>query len=244
VSLSYPPFRSGRQCWVYLPPGYAQTDRRYPVLYLNDGETAFDGKDGMHVNRICEDLIRRGEMAPIIVVAVETAGQRTLDYTPWVWSYWQPNGGGDAYLQAVRDTLKPEVDRRYRTITDSGHTAMCGTSLGGLIAVYAAYAFESTFGIVGALSPPYFYAASATTRMAALQGRPPHFLRFYQDTGYPDDNSIGDMEAIAIDQGFALGVDLMSLTAPGGDHSAMSWEHRMPGMLSFLFPAPGDNRAR
>jgi len=236
VSFSYPAFRAGRQCWIYLPPSYAQSDRRYPVLYLNDGETAFDAEYGMHVGRICEDLIRRGEIESIIVVAIESAGQRTLDYTPWPASYWQPNGGGDLYLRAIRDTLKPEVDGRFRTLQDPRNTAIAGSSLGGLISVYAAYAYDSTFGKVAGFSPSYGYAGGAILTFASGRGRPPLLTRFYQDTGFPDDNPIGGMEEIAISQGFVLGADFMSLRAIGGEHSAASWEHRFPDMLRFLFP--------
>src|SRR5688572_21350680 len=81
-SLRFSAFRSGRPCWVYLPPGYATSGKRYPVLYLNDGQGAFEG--GLNANRICEDLIRRGEIAPLIVVAIAVAdSERSYDYTPW-----------------------------------------------------------------------------------------------------------------------------------------------------------------
>lgn len=237
VSFSYAAFRDGRQCWIYLPPSYAHSDRRFPVLYLNDGEIAFDAEYGMHVGRICEDLIRRGEIEPIIVVAIENApDQRTYDYTPWPASYWKPNGGGDFYLRAIRDTLKPEVDRRFRTLPDPGNTAMAGTSLGGLISAYAGYAFDSTFGRVAALSPSYGYAAFAMPAYAITRGRPALLQRFYQDTGFPDDNWIGWMEQIALEQGFILGVDFVSVTVEGGEHSTASWENRVPNMLRFLFP--------
>ena len=236
MPVSNPAFRGGRQCWVYLPPGYAQSDRRYPVLYLSDGEIAFDATYGMHVNRTCEDLIRRGEMAPIIVVAIESAGQRTYDYTPWPAYYWQPNGGGDLYLKAIRDTLKPEIDRRFRTRPEPENTAIAGSSLGGLIAVYAAYAYDSTFGRVAGFSPTYGYASGAIRPFMTNHGRPAFVVRFYQDTGWPDDNSLGGIEDELLSQGFVLGLDLMSVTAEGGEHSATSWEHRFPNALRFLFP--------
>lgn len=237
VSFSFPAFRDGRQCWVYLPPSYAQSDRRYPVLYLNDGETAFDDEYGMHVSRICEDLIRRGEIEPIIVVAIESGGQRILDYTPWpvaAYSYFGPNGGGDFYIRAIRDTLKPEVDRRFRTLPDPGNTAISGSSVGGLISVYAAYAYDSTFGKVGAFSPSYWWTGFHS--FVESSGRPALLKRFYQDTGYPADNWIGQMEEIVLSQGFVLGLNFMSVSAEGGEHSNASWEHRFPEMLRFIFP--------
>lgn len=237
-SLVYGPFRDGRQCWVYLPPDYANSGRRYPVLYFNDGEAVFDVAAGIHLNRICEEMIRGGQIEPIIVVAIENGPghQRFVDYTPWTSWEWAPNGGGDAYLRAVVDTLKPEVDRRFRTLTDPEHTAMAGTSLGGLISVYAAYAHGGTFGKVGAFSPAYPYAGYEMLRLAQATGRPPHLVRFYQDTGWPYDNFIDGMESIALGQGFVSGVDLVSVVARGAEHTNAAWAHRAPAMLRFLFP--------
>ena len=55
-------FKNSRPCWIYLPPGYASSARRYPTVYFLDGDIVFDGNKGMHMNRICDDLIRRGEI--------------------------------------------------------------------------------------------------------------------------------------------------------------------------------------
>jgi predicted alpha/beta superfamily hydrolase len=178
--FSFAPFRDGRLCWVYLPPGYATSGHRYPVLYVNDGEYAFDGADGRHLNRICEDLIRRGEMQPIIVVAISD-GQRTIDYTPWPSGFFTTGeGGGDFYLLAIRDTLKPEIDRRYRTLTGPRNTAISGESLGGLISLYAGYAYGGTFGKVGALSPSYWW--SNFHQYIDANPRPPEEIQL--DTGF------------------------------------------------------------
>lgn len=227
--LSFAGFRGGRQCWVYLPPGYGTSERRYPVLYLNDGELAF--QRGMQVNRICESLIRRGEIEPLIVVAIETGGKRFEEYVPL------EARSGESYVAAVADTLKPEIDRRYRTLTGPENTAISGFSLGGLISAYAGYA-DSTFGKVGAFSPSYGWTLPSFMYWAEARGRPRHLVRYYQDTGYPRDNGIRGMESVLVAQGFRHGVDLMSVTVPGAEHVFDACQHRFPGMLRFLFPPP------
>jgi predicted alpha/beta superfamily hydrolase len=234
-SLQLPAFRNGRQCWVYLPPGYGHSNQRYPVLYLNDGEFSFDSPGGMHVNRICEDLIRRGEIEAIIVVGIENGPgpARNIDYTPWPTGFFAEDGGGDFYIRAIRDTLKPEIDKRYRTLSGSANTAIAGYSLGGLISVYAAYTYDSTFGKVASFSASYWW--SGFSQYVQTRGRPRGLIRFYQDTG-TDDNSIGVIERIAIEQGFTLGTNFMSYVAQGGEHGAAWWGHRFPDMLRFLFP--------
>ena len=149
------------------------------------------------------------------MVAIETGGRRRTDYLP---GSLDPRGGGDLYLRAIRDTLKPEIDRRYRTLRDSRNTAVTGMSLGGLISAYAGYAYDSTFGKFGAFSPSYGLTVPGFESYAAARGRPRFLFRFYQDTGYPYDNWIGDMEEVARRQGFVLGIDFMSVTALGGEH--------------------------
>jgi predicted alpha/beta superfamily hydrolase len=205
------------------------------VLYVQDGELAFDVQGGMHINRICESLIGRGEIEPIIVVAIENGPnpQRAIDYTPWSTDYFPAEGGGDFYVRAIRDTLKIAIDRRYRTLTDPFNTGIAGMSLGGLISVYAAYAYDSTFGKVAAFSPSYWW--SGFHQFVESRGRPTNLFRFYQDTGH-DDNIISAMEQIALEQGFTLGADFMSYEVAGAEHDYPAWEHRFPVMLRFLFP--------
>jgi predicted alpha/beta superfamily hydrolase len=229
-------FRDGRQCWVYLPPGYAPGSRRYPVLYLNDGENAFDGSYGLHLNRVCEDLIHGGEIQPIIMVAIGNGpgDQRAVDYTPWPTNFFAQEGGGDFYLLAIRDTLKPEIDRRYRTLTDPRNTAIAGWSLGGLISLYAGYTYAETFGKVGAFSPSYWW--SGFHQYVDTLPRPRDLVQVYQDTGDHNDNWIGGIEQYLLDDGFRRGIDLMSRVVHGGEHNGLNWEHRFPDMLRFLFP--------
>ena len=235
--LSFAAFRHSRPCWVYLPPGYIGSATRYPVLYVNDGASVLG--DGNNANRICEDLIRSGEIEPLILVAVSVPdSERFWDYAPWPDRYRGQvlGGGGDLYVRALRDTLKPEIDRRFRTRPDRAHTGIAGYSLGGLISAYAGFACDSTFGLVGAGSPTYGWGLGTPIYdfpEARSRSRLP--LRYYQDSGFPDDNRIGFMEELLVSRGFINGIDLMSLTAEGAEHSFPAWEHRFPDMLRFLF---------
>lgn len=239
-SLSIPSFRQGLQCWVYLPPNYAYANRRYPVLYLTDGQAAFVG---MHVDRVCEELIRRGEIEPLIVVAITEPSwdARVLDLTPPfgdLYKGYEASGGGERFLRAICDTLLPEVNRRYRTLTDPANTAIGGVSLGGLLAAYAGFAHDSTFGKVAAFSPSYWWGDTINLpTYAQRRGRPANLVRFYQDTGDIElDNWIGNMETVLLSLGFVMNRDLISVSVPGADHVEGAWEQRYPHMLRFLFP--------
>jgi len=237
--FSDPAFRAGRTCWVYLPPDYSASHDRYPVLYATDGELMFDGAGEMHVNRICEDLIRSGEIRPIIVVAIENVpGERFWDLAPWYdYEFYSQGGGGEAFLRAIRDTLKPAIDRHFRTSPDPANTAIAGVSLGGLFAAYAGLESSDTFGNVAAFSPSYWLSRYRIERIAdslgvALPGR---IRRYYQDTGTSHDNYIESMDRILLASGFTQGLNFMSFTVQDARHHYAAWAHRYPGMLRFLF---------
>ena len=237
--FSDPGFRAGRTCWVYLPPNYSLSQDRYPVLYATDGELVFDGAGEMRVNRICEDLIRGGEIRPIIVVAIENVGnERFWDLAPWYDNvYYHQGGGGEAFLRAIRDTLKPAIDRRFRTSPDAANTAITGVSLGGLFAAYAGLESNDTFGNVAAFSPSYWLRGYRIQDIAdsigyALPGR---IRTYYQDSGTIHDNDIEGMEHVLEAHGFTQGLNLMSFRVQDAQHNYHAWAHRYPDMLRFLF---------
>ena len=139
-SFTFPAFLSGRRVWVYLPPGYDMSSARYPVLYMHDGQNLFDVRTSFagewQVDEACESRIAGGALRPLIVVGIENGPNRIAEYTPWPDQAYG-GGGADAYLAAIRDVLIPEVDRRYRTLSGPNFRWMAGSSLGGLVSLYA-----------------------------------------------------------------------------------------------------------
>ncbi len=260
-SFEYIPFLSGRRCWVYLPPRYDESTRSYPVLYMHDGQALFDAATSpsgaeWKVDETCEDLISSFAIEPIIVVGIESGSYRCIEYTPWydvdTTIYCWNGGAGDWYLQDIRDVLIPEVNRRYRTKTGPENTYMAGSSLGGLISMYAGYEYDDTFGRVAALSTYFPWADEEMLSFAA--GRPkPALTRFYQDMGTfefdvpdADSNGVNDfvddlraMRTVALSQGFVEGEDFVSYEAPWDAHYETFWAERFPDVLRFLIdPAP------
>ena len=255
-SFSYAPFLGGRKIWVYLPPDYASTTRHYPVLYMHDGQNLFDVRTSFagewQVDEACEQLIASGEIRPVIVIGIENGGaSRLTEYTPWPASGYG-GGGGDAYLTAIRDLLKPEVDRRYRTLVGESNTFMAGSSLGGLISAYAGYHYSETFRRVACVSPSLWWDNRHMIADATARGRP-DVVRWYQDMGTIEEgttrdangNGIDDyiedlraMRDVLVGQGLVIDVDLKSIEAAGHRHNESYWAQRVPGMLRFLVGAP------
>jgi hypothetical protein len=145
--LEVPGFLDGRRVWAWLPPGYDDDPaRRYPVLYLLDGQNVFDAATSFagewEVDESLARLVAAGEVEPLIAVAVANGeGLRAQEYTPWPEPAWrEATGGGGEHLRAIVEVLKPAVDRAFRTLDGPAHTGLCGSSFGGLMALHAAYA--------------------------------------------------------------------------------------------------------
>ena len=245
--FSLPGFLGGRRVRVYLPPGYAaRPGRRYPVLYMHDGQNLFDDSTSYagewRVDETCEELIRAGRIPPLIVVGVDNALAGRLDeYTPWP----DPEHGGgkaDAYLKALKDVLKPEIDRRYRTLKGPEDTLLAGSSLGGLVSAYAGYLYPGTWGTVIAMSPSYWWAGEKFASWMEARKKP-GLKFFYQDMGTSEGSGGGEeniaglrrVERIALASGFAAGKDFFSLEVPGHVHSEACWAARFPRALELAF---------
>lgn len=253
-TFTYAPFLGGRKIWVYLPPDYSSSTDTYPVLYMHDGQNLFDVTTSFagewKIDETCENLISTGQIPPIIVVGIENGAARCNEYTPYATGNLSCGGGASAYLSAVRDILIPRINQLYRTKTGPANTYTAGSSLGGVLATYAGYAFSDTFGRVAALSPSYWAQAPLYT-LATNTGRPGCLTHFYQDMGTIETGSIKDsnqngiddyietlrqMKTIALAQGFVENIDFKSVEAAGHQHNEFYWSQRMPAILKFLIP--------
>ncbi len=238
-----------RDVQVYLPPGYdREPRRRYPVLYLHDGQNVFDGAErGMEwqVDETAEDLISAGRIAPVIFVAVHNTEARTDEYTPRQVERKLPDGtiqkeGGKAplYSRFLIEELKPFIDRTYRTRRSAADTAVGGASFGGLVSLWLALEHPKVFGAALAVSPAAVWDDDALVRQAeALRNKPR--IRVWVDVG----NREGDDYVAAVHRlretlqkkGWKEGSDLRFVEQEGGQHDEISWASRVEGMLLFLY---------
>lgn len=168
-----------RTVQVYLPPDYQTSGKSYPVVYFQDGNTKFDYKDGQdyHVDEALELLYADGSIEGVIAVGVFYSSNRYDECSPWVntrmlaWNV--PNaasregGEGDAYINFLVNTLKPEIDRRYRTLPDRENTAIAGGSMGGLISLYGGLKRQDIFSRIIAFSPAVWFTESGGTWLSA-----------------------------------------------------------------------------
>lgn len=238
-----------RRVWVYLPPGYGrEPERRYPVLYLQDGQNVFDGATAFiagrewEVDETAQRLIGEGRIEPLIVVAVDNAGAgRLLEYTPTRDAGIGGGGGLARYARMLLLELKPWVDGRYLTRPERETTGIGGSSLGALAALFIGLGHPEVFGRIAALSVSAWWDDAVIVRTVdALPAKPA--IRIWLDIGAREDTVARQQarrlrDALAR-KGWKNGVDLRYEEPAGATHDEGAWAKRMPDVLSYLFPVP------
>ena len=238
-----PELDNRRDVLVYVPPSYHGGHRSYPVLYMQDGqnlfdpETSFAGEWGL--GRVMAAAARRGLEA--IVVAVPNMGtERLEEYSPYRESAAGGGGRGAAYAAFLAGTLKPLVDRRFRTRRSREHTVIAGSSMGGLISLYALFRHPHTFGAAGVLSPSLWFAGGAIFSDIDRAAFVP--ARIYLDIGALEGSehvaNARRMRDLLQAKGYRLGRDLRWLESRSGRHDERSWGRRFARALPWLLPTP------
>lgn len=240
-AMASPQLGNSRPLRVYLPPSYRENlAKRYPVLYVQDGQNLFDAATAAYgtewgIDETVDRLVGAGVMDEVIVVGIDNTPDRIAEYTPCC----DPKHGGgklDAYASFVVDTVKPAIDKMLRTLPGRGNSAIMGSSLGGIAAVAIAQRSPDVFAQAASLSGSFWWNERALVNAAA---RVP--VRFYLDAGTSDDGLEDTMEMreAMLRLGYREGIDLSFYRAEGGAHNEASWAARVAKPLAWLFPWGG-----
>jgi predicted alpha/beta superfamily hydrolase len=243
-----------RDVVVFLPPGYEEGHgRRFPVLYLHDGQNLFEPEKafikGEHwrVGETATSLIEAATIEPLIIVGIYNTGpERINEYTH---TFDRRRGGGDAdaYARLILEELKPFVDATYRTFTDRAHTALGGSSLGGLVTLYIGLRHPEAFGALAVMSPSVWWDRRSILK-DVRRALPPR-ARMWLDIGTRESRAAGSARKVVEDvrllkaglekNGWKDGVDLHYEEIEGGTHSERSWGDRFGRVLQWLYPPRG-----
>ena len=245
TNFAIPQLNRSRRVWLYLPPAYAANPgRRYPVLYLHDGQNVFDAATSFAgewgVDEALNQLAANGQDATgCIVVAIDNGGSTRLDeYSPWANPRYG-GGQGDQYVDFLANTLKPYIDVNYRTMPGRSSTGVGGSSMGALIATYAASRYPAVFGKVAVFSPAFWFARQPL--MQYLHQHPvPADTRFYFVSGTTEDvDMVPDMAAVrdSLQRGGVLPANLNFQTRTDGQHTEWFWRREFPAAYQWLFAA-------
>lgn len=238
-----------RDVWVWLPPGYArEAGRRYPVLYMHDGNNVFDARTAFlgrewGVDEVAQGLVESGAIEPLIVVGVSNTPDRIGEYTwvPGTVEGHAAGGEGKQYARFLVEELKPLIDRAYRTKAGRADTGVMGSSLGGLISAYLAIHYPEVFGKVGVVSPSIWWSGYALHKdIAGISNG----LKIWLDMGAHEGDAgeqAGNLQHARllkrqlVARGYREGETLGYLEDAQGSHDEPSWSRRLPAILGFLY---------
>ena len=241
TTFAMPQLGRTRRVWLYLPVDYANSGRRYPVLYLQDGQNVFDAATSFAgewgVDESLNQLQASGQdPTGCIVVAVDNGPNRLDEYSPW--NNPQYGGGqGDLYVDFLVQTLKPYIDANYRTLPGRANTGIGGSSMGALIATYAALREPTVFGKVGVFSPAYWFAYAQLAAYAHQHPANPN-TRFYFVSGTTESTAmVPQMQALrdSLRRGGVPAANLNFNTRTDGQHAEWFWRREFPAGYSWLY---------
>ena len=236
--------RTKRNAYLYLPEGYKEERRRrYPVLYMFDGHNVFFDSDATYGKSWGMKEYLDFTDTPIIVAAVEcdhgTKPGRLSEYAPYSFSssmFGSVEGRGKVTMEWMVNWFKPYVDRYYRTIPDREYTFIAGSSMGGLMSLYAVTEYNHVFSRAACLSPSVWAGTKELLKgMKEAEIAPDTVV--YMDYGSNELANHEDMRKLFGKTAECLmeqGVMLDCRIVPGGDHCEASWERQVPFFMKTL----------
>ncbi|HVX52483.1 MAG TPA: alpha/beta hydrolase-fold protein [Chitinophagaceae bacterium] len=226
-----------RRVWVYLPKSYIQLQgKMYPVLYMHDGQNLFNeqtapfGEWGVDE---CLDTLQQQTGKECIVVGIDNGeDKRMTEYNPYDNNQYG-KGEGMQYTEFLVKTLKPFIDQHYRTLKDATHTYIAGSSMGGLISLYAQMKYPTVFGASGIFSPAFWVAPQLSQELTNAKWNT--FQRFFFYAGKKESETmVSDMEKIIKIINSKNQYEVTELTDPLGQHSEKYWRREFPVFYKWL----------
>ncbi len=227
-----------RDIIILLPSDYdSAIDKRYPVLYMHDGQNLFNpatsslGYD-WRIDEITDSLISVSEIPSLIVVGIYNTGKRFYEYSN--------TDEGEKYMRFIVKELKPYIDNKFRTFTNRENTFVGGSSMGGLISFMLGWQYPEVFSKMICVSPAFKIRNINYVSVVENYFGEKKPLKIYIDNGGVGleaelQNGIDDMLKVLSDKGYKLNEDVIWIKDYEAEHNEFAWSKRAPVFLKFLF---------
>jgi predicted alpha/beta superfamily hydrolase len=247
LQIYSPQLNNSRDILVYLPPSYFTSEKRYPVVYMHDGQNLFDEMTShvgeWHVDENMEAIASSEGLEAIIVGIPNHGAERMQEYSPYD-TRWGKSKAAE-YIAFITDTIKPLVDSSFRTLPNRETTGIAGSSMGGLISFYAFLRSPYVFGLVGAMSPSFWLVNQHIQKDIENAQRLPG--RIYLDIGGQElswrrgqaaskqlTNTVKNVYDALIAKGYRPNREIAYIQDPEGVHHEAAWAKRFPQMIRFF----------
>ncbi|MEO7444659.1 MAG: alpha/beta hydrolase-fold protein [Ferruginibacter sp.] len=219
-----------RRIWIYLPAGYEVSKKNYPVWYMQDGQNLFDVKTAPYGEWGIDEFLDSAAASmnnECIIVGIDHGGEKRMtEYNPYDTKEFG-KGEGKAYVDFLANTLKPFIDHHYRTKRKSKYTTIGGSSMGGLISLYAAATYPDVFGNALVFSPAFWLAPQIKTEMENARWKKQHRFYFYAG-GKESKTMITDMETVAHITSLHKHTIIFTTTDAEALHNENAWRKYFP----------------
>ena len=227
-TMEAPQLKTTRKIWLYLPKNYNASTKKYPVLYMHDAQNLFDAKTSFAGEWTIDEKLDSLN-AQVIVVGIENGGdQRLAELTPFKNAKY---GGGKAanYMDFIVNTLKPAIDKKYRTKSNAKNTMIMGSSLGGLTSFYALLKYPTVFGKAGVFSPSFWINRDSIFSLAQDTQKLKSKIYFLCGDNEGDEDVIPDLNKIEyIVNTKRCSCEMLNkkVIVKGGQHNEKLWRDR------------------
>lgn len=236
-TIKAPQLNTDKKIWIYLPKKYDSAKKKYPVIYMHDAQNLFDTKTS-YVGEWNIDEKLDSLNAQVIIVGIEHGNEKRIDELTPFKNIKYGGGNADNYLRFIVETLKPEIDTKYRTKADTENTGIIGSSLGGLVSYYAVLKYPEIFGKAGVFSPSFWFNRKEINELT--QKNPPLKAKIYFLCGdnegdadvIPDLNTIHNLITEKRDANLNLSKIRI---VKGGQHNEKLWRDGFVKAYLWLF---------
>lgn len=226
---------------IYLPPDYTENKRRYPVLYMHDGQNLFDIATAYNqewsVDEILDTAFIQNDKNAFIIIGIDNGErERINEYSPWINPEYG-GGQGKAYVHFLVKELKPFIDKKFRTQPQAKYTAIMGSSMGGLISFYAGMEYPQVFGKVGVFSPSFWFSDEIISFIKQKNLKKSKSLEWYFLVGEREsEGMVGDCKKIyqTLLKGGIPQKKLKMVTKKDGKHQEWFWYREFKPALEWL----------
>ena len=241
TSFFMPQLNRHRRVWIYLPKEYAHSRKKYPVFYFHDGQNVFDqatsGYGEWGVDEALDSLeLKHG---PSIIVAIDHGqSSRIQEYAPYDMERFG-KAEGRQYMEFLVKTLKPYIDRHYRTKTGRDHTFIAGSSMGGLISFYAVLHYPKTFGGAGVFSPA-FWVNPEIKNIPPKKAKKVKGRIFFYGGQLEGESMVPDMMHVFGQMRRHSKARLQTIIRAEGKHNEAAWRKEFPEFYRMMMGKKGE----
>ncbi len=230
-----PQLNRTRRIWLYLPTGYAHSKKRYPVLYMHDGQNLFDDATSYSGEWEIDETLDATANACIVVGIENGSLLRMNEYNPNDTEQFGKGEGG-LYLEFIVKTLKPYIDKKFRTLRSRKNTMVAGSSMGGLISFYAGILYPRIFGKIGIFSPAFWIVPQISDQIKQLVKHRKHSGQkyYFYSGGAEHPAMISDMLQVAELIRTLSSAKIEVVTKAEGWHSEVCWRKEFPAFYKWI----------